>query len=139
MRQFRYVTTLLVTGVLAGTTSCTSPSAQPPAPTQQPQAVSSNFTPAGAAIICMAHQGRAPGAQDTAPAVPLYFTLPVIRYYKENGSKPYCDGQGPTAIDQQWARYAVDQGGDSSYERPILSAATPAPKASPSDSATPSG
>ena len=80
----------------------------------------------------MDHQGRSPGTQDTDPSVSMFITLPVIRYYKENGSKPYCDGQGPTAIDRQWAQYAVDNGGAADSVQPILSPATPANGASPS-------
>ena len=132
MPKLRTATTLLITGVLAGATACTSPSAQPPAPSAQPEATSS-FTPAGAAgITCMDHQGRSPGTQDTDPSVTMFMTLPVIRYYKDNGSKPYCDGQGPTAIDRQWAQYAVDNGGAADSVKPILSPATPANGPSPS-------
>ena len=124
--MLKSATTLLITGVLAGATACTSPSAQPPAPSAQPQA-SSDFTPASAAgITCMDHQAHSPATQDTDPSVSMFVTLPVIRYYKENGSKPYCDGQRPTAIDQQWAQYSVDHGGAADSVQPILSPVTPA-------------
>jgi len=48
--------------------------------------------------------------------------LEVFRYYTENGSKPYCDGAGPTAIDKRWARFVVDAQGPVSTVQAILDA-----------------
>ncbi|MBA2416777.1 MAG: hypothetical protein H0V64_13010 [Geodermatophilaceae bacterium] len=72
-------------------------------------------------ITCMEHQTDEPGTAytggedgDTAAI------LGVFRYYVENGSKPYCDGEPPTEIDRMWAQLVVDLGGSEDSVAPIL-------------------
>lgn len=75
----------------------------------------------GVDIPCMQHQPEPPGSRYTDPEQKkIVEVLEVLRYYTENGRKPYCDGQGPTEIDQQWARYYVSQGADPTNVAPIL-------------------
>lgn len=62
---------------------------------------------------CMAHQPAAPGARYTDTTLRRTGeTLLVLRYYTTNGTKPYCDGAGPTDTDRAWAKLYVDLGAD---------------------------
>lgn len=72
-------------------------------------------------ITCMEHQTQVPGTAytggedgDTAAI------LGVLRYYVQNGSKPYCDGEPPTETDRMWAQLVVDLGGSEDSVAPIL-------------------
>lgn len=79
------------------------------------------FDPGEGEITCMEHQTQEPGTAytvgedgDTAAR------LAVLRYYVDNGSKPYCDGEPPTEIDRLWAQLVVDLGGSEDSVAPIL-------------------
>jgi hypothetical protein len=64
-------------------------------------------------ISCMQHQAVTPGPRYMDPGVRRTDeTLPMLRYYTVNAKKSYCDGQGPTDADRQWARLYVDLGAD---------------------------
>jgi hypothetical protein len=66
--------------------------------------------PAGS---CMEHQERPPGPRYTEPALRrTEDNLALLRYYTENGDKPYCDGKGPTDVDRQWVEVYVRLGAD---------------------------
>lgn len=63
-----------------------------------------------AEVACMVHQEQPPGATYTESGqTDLARTLAVLRYYVQNGSKPYCDGAGPTEADRRWAQFYLDQ------------------------------
>lgn len=67
----------------------------------------------GADITCMRHQEHGPGARYTDDTLQRSEeTLTLLRYYTSHGSKPYCDGAGPTDVDRAWARLYVDLGAD---------------------------
>jgi len=113
MRMRRWVALPVAVGIVLVTGSCSS----------QP-ANNGIFNPntAGAGD-CMKHQTQSPGSAYTGDAPSkLGSTLEVFRYYTENGSKPYCDGAGPTAIDKRWARFVVDAQGPVSTVQAILDA-----------------
>jgi hypothetical protein len=64
-------------------------------------------------LTCMKHQPQPPGARYTDGAQRRTGeTLALLRYYTANGAKPYCDGNGPTDIDRQWAGIYVRLGAD---------------------------
>lgn len=63
-----------------------------------------------AGVECMAHQEQPPGESYTVTEQNgLGRNLAVLRYYVDNGSKPYCDGAGPTDADRQWAQFYLEQ------------------------------
>ncbi|MGI8666343.1 MAG: hypothetical protein ACR2N4_09975 [Jatrophihabitans sp.] len=72
-----------------------------------------------ASLSCMAHQGQQPGPLYTAGAqgADTAHVLQMMQYYTSNGSKPYCDGAKPSAIDQAWARLYVLLGGQATMVR----------------------
>jgi len=113
MRMCRWMAVLAAVGIVLGAGGCSS----------QP-ANNGIFNPSTAgAGDCMKHQTQSPGSAYTGDAPSkLGSTLEVFRYYTENGSKPYCDGAGPTAIDKRWARFVVDAQGPVSSVQPILDA-----------------
>jgi len=64
-------------------------------------------------LSCMEHQPRSPGTRYTDDkARRTDETLALLRYYTANGTKPYCDDNGPTAIDRQWVDLYVRLGAD---------------------------
>ncbi len=74
---------------------------------------------------CMVHQTQPPGPDYTDPAhANLGRTLAVLKYYKLNATKSYCDGSGPTEADKQWAQFTVAQTGDRAALADILDAPT---------------
>lgn len=67
----------------------------------------------GRTVACMAHQPAPPGNRYTDPQRrDSAQALTVLHYYTVNGSKPYCDGQPPSAVDRRWAQLYVDLGAD---------------------------
>ncbi len=113
MSSRRWAGVVLAAGAVLGATSCTS--------TPVDDGV---FTPGPAtAAECMEHQPQSPGAAYTGQSPnKLGLTLAVFRYYAQNGTKPYCDGAGPTAVDKQWAQFVVDAQGPVSSVQAILDA-----------------
>jgi len=72
-------------------------------------------TPGGAGrdLTCMKHQPQPPGTRYTDDrSRRIDETLALLRYYTENGGKPYCDGKAPTTIDRQWVDIYVHLGAD---------------------------
>jgi hypothetical protein len=99
---------ILVTALLLGAAAC-SGIASDPGPRFDDE------TTGGTArdLTCMKHQPQRPGARytdDTARRTDE--TLALLRYYTANGTKPYCDGHGPTDIDRQWVDIYVRLGAD---------------------------
>ena len=87
---------VLVPVLLAG---CSGGSDAGPAP-QPTLVVPTGSTP----FTCQEHQEQPPGSDyaggteaDTARV------LTLLRYWNENGDKPYCDGEPATEIDPAWA------------------------------------
>ncbi len=67
----------------------------------------------GRTVSCMVHQPAAPGSRYTDPQRrDSAQVLTLLHYYTVNGSKPYCDGQPPSAADRRWAQLYVDLGAD---------------------------
>jgi hypothetical protein len=72
-------------------------------------------------IACMQHQPAGPGRRYTDPAQRRTDeTLPLLRYYTENGRKPYCDKASASDTDRAWAQLYVDLGADSANVAAIL-------------------
>jgi hypothetical protein len=62
-------------------------------------------------LTCMKHQPEPPGTRYTDDAArSTTETLALLRYYTTSGTKPYCDGKGPTDIDRQWVDIYVRLG-----------------------------
>jgi hypothetical protein len=62
---------------------------------------------------CLVHQQAGPGPEYTdRAAADTGQVLAVLLYYVANGSKPYCDGNGPTEADRAWVRLYMDLGAD---------------------------
>lgn len=79
------------------------------------------FVTGGGQASCMQHQPEPPGSRYTdSERQRTGEVLEVLRYYTENGRKPYCDGRGPSEIDQQWAQYYVSQGAERANVAPLL-------------------
>lgn len=58
---------------------------------------------AAAEVTCMTHQSDEPGERYTDPALRnTGEVLMVMRYYTENGAKPYCDGEPASDTDRAW-------------------------------------
>ena len=71
------------------------------------------FDDEGIEVSCMKHQPQPPGTRYTDDEQQRTGeTLALLRYYTANGAKPYCDGQGPTAADREWAGLYVRLGAD---------------------------
>jgi hypothetical protein len=67
----------------------------------------------GRTVACMVHQPAPPGSRYTDPQRrDSAQVLTLLHYYTVNGSKPYCDGQPPSAADRRWAQLYVDLGAD---------------------------
>lgn len=66
-----------------------------------------------ASLTCMTHQHQQPGPLYTGGEqhADTAHILQMMQYYTSNGSKPYCDGARPSAIDQAWAKLYVSLGG----------------------------
>lgn len=72
-------------------------------------------------LTCMEHQEESPGTDYTGGAEGnTGAILIMLRYYVNNGDKPYCDGEPPTETDQEWAQLVVDLGGSEDSVAPIL-------------------
>lgn len=72
-------------------------------------------------IACMQHQPAPPGRRYTDPARRRTDeTLPLLRYYTENGRKPYCDKASADDTDRAWAHLYVDLGADAAHVATIL-------------------
>lgn len=54
-------------------------------------------------VQCQEHQERPPSAayagDEDSDTVAM---LQLLRYWVNNGDKPYCDGEPPTEVDQEW-------------------------------------
>jgi hypothetical protein len=75
----------------------------------------------GREISCMQHQPEPPGSRYTDPeSRDTTEILTVLRYYTANGTKPYCDGTGPTTADRAWAQLYLGQGADPTNIAPAL-------------------
>jgi hypothetical protein len=60
--------------------------------------------PSTDAVECQEHQTVGPsdayaGDEDSDTVA----MLDLLRYWNQNGDKPYCDGEPPTATDTEWA------------------------------------
>jgi hypothetical protein len=72
-------------------------------------------------LTCMKHQRERPGIRYTDPALRRTDeTLALLRYYTANGTKPYCDGKGPTEADRRWADVYVRLGADRDHVATLL-------------------
>lgn len=59
--------------------------------------------PASPSPACLVHQTEEPGDQYTRDSgADTGSVLEMMRYYTANGTKPYCDGKGPTGTDRSW-------------------------------------
>lgn len=64
-------------------------------------------------VSCMQHQSQPPGTRYTDNEIRRTGeTLALLRYYTANGTKSYCDGNGPTRIDRQWVDIYLRLGAD---------------------------
>lgn len=76
---------------------------------------------AGATVSCLVHQSRRPTPLYlTGPREDTFAILQMLRYYTQNGTKPYCDGRRATAVDRAWATRYVQLGADPSRVQPIV-------------------
>jgi hypothetical protein len=75
-----------------------------------------------ATLTCLAHQGQQPGSLYTGGmrSADTAHILQMMQYYTSNGSKPYCDGAKPTAIDRAWGRLYVSLGGPAAKVSTVL-------------------
>lgn len=74
-------------------------------------------------LTCMTHQGATPGEAYTEQENgDIGLRLQVLRYYTLNGDVGYCDGEGPTNTDREWANLVVELGGSRDTVAPILDA-----------------
>ncbi|BFV56303.1 hypothetical protein KCMC57_up14070 [Kitasatospora sp. CMC57] len=67
---------------------------------------------------CLQHQAQQPGTrysggQEADPTA----VLEMMRFYTANGTKAYCDGKPPTAVDQRWTGLYTALGGDTAHVR----------------------
>ncbi len=85
---------VLLSGLLAG---CTGGSSGPePQPTL--------LLPSSSPYSCQAHQEQPPGSDYAGGAeADTARVLTLLRYWKENGDKPFCDGEPATEADTAWA------------------------------------
>lgn len=60
--------------------------------------------PTSDVVDCQEHQPAGPSSayagDEDSDTVAM---LDLLRYWTENGDKPYCDGEPPTEADQEWA------------------------------------
>lgn len=107
---------VVVSALLCGAVAC-SPAAPDPGPRFDDESASG----AEHELTCMKHQPRAPGTRYTDDtARDTGETLALLRYYTANGTKPYCDGRGPTEIDRRWAGIYVRLGADRKHVAALL-------------------
>lgn len=67
----------------------------------------------GRDVPCMVHQPDPPGSRYTDPERrDTAEILTVLRYYTAHGTKPYCDGSGPTETDREWIEFYLQEGAD---------------------------
>jgi hypothetical protein len=96
----------VLTTLLLGAVACTAPAADP-----GPRFDDETMGGVVRELDCMKHQPQPPGTRYTDNRTRRTGeTLALLRYYTANGAKPYCDGNGPTAIDRQWADIYVHLG-----------------------------
>lgn len=65
-------------------------------------------------LPCLHHQEQSPGRAYTAgPDADTAAIFTMLRYYTTNkATTRFCDGEGPTDTDRQWARLYVDLGAE---------------------------
>ncbi|RAJ38434.1 hypothetical protein K353_04371 [Kitasatospora sp. SolWspMP-SS2h] len=65
---------------------------------------------------CLPHQSREPGTRYTGgeKSDPTA-VLEMMRFYTANGTKAYCDGKPPTAVDRRWTELYTGLGGDAGH------------------------
>jgi hypothetical protein len=70
---------------------------------------------------CQVHQNQMPSKDYTGgPEANTSLVLDVLRYYVKNGNKPFCDGKGPTKVDQAWAKLYLKVGAEPRYVQRIV-------------------
>ncbi|MGH3832134.1 MAG: hypothetical protein ACRDRS_17090 [Pseudonocardiaceae bacterium] len=105
MRAYRFLPCVLGLTLLAVASCSGGAAAEDPGPVFDSEG--------GRTVTCMAHQPAAPGNRYTDPQLrDTAQVLTVLHYYTANGSKRYCDGQPPSAVDRRWAQLYVDLGAD---------------------------
>jgi hypothetical protein len=72
--------------------------------TAEPEGATFVF-PSTDVVECQEHQSVGPsdayaGDEDSDTVA----MLDLLRYWNQNGDKPYCDGEPPTATDTEWAQ-----------------------------------
>lgn len=96
----------VLSGLIVGAVACTA-NAPDPGPRFDDETVNG----AVQELSCMKHQPLPPGARYTDTTTRRTGeTFALLRYYTANGTKPYCDGKGPTDTDRKWADIYVDLG-----------------------------
>ncbi|RKE23648.1 hypothetical protein [Streptomyces sp. TLI_171] len=65
---------------------------------------------------CLQHQEQQPGSRYTGgeKSDPTA-VLEMMRFYTANGTKAYCDGRAPTAVDRRWTDLYTGLGGDAGH------------------------
>jgi hypothetical protein len=107
------LTTLLL---IAAATACTAP-----APTAGPRFDDETKGGVVRELTCMKHQSQPPGTRYTDEKTKRTDeVLALLRYYTANGTKPYCDRQGPTEDDRQWVDLYVRLGANRDNVAPLL-------------------
>ncbi|MGB6165049.1 MAG: hypothetical protein WCF33_22125 [Pseudonocardiaceae bacterium] len=77
----------------------------------------------GRTVNCMVHQPASPGSRYTDPQRrDTVEVLTLLHYYTDNGSKPYCDGKPPSAVDRSWAQLYVELGANPTAVQRLLPA-----------------
>lgn len=103
---------VLVAGVLAG---CTGGSSD-----------DGSFVLPSSDGACQEHQLERPGVDYTGGEdgdTAQIFTL--LKYWTANGDKPYCDGEPPSEIDEEWAELVAQlQDGEPAPQTPVPSGST---------------
>ncbi|GGX46039.1 hypothetical protein GCM10010353_70870 [Streptomyces chryseus] len=65
---------------------------------------------------CRVHQTEEPGDQYMAGSgADTHSILRMMRYYTTNGRKPFCDGQGASAVDRRWRDLYIKLGGNRTH------------------------